>query len=65
MDEQAHCNGVKFDFTRPGKPTDNACTESFNGEFRLEGLNQNRFASLADARSKVEASRRQYSNPYP
>lgn len=28
-------NGVKLDFSRPGKPTDNAFIESFNASFRL------------------------------
>ena len=34
----AYFNGVKLDFSRPGKPTDNAFIESFNGKFRLENL---------------------------
>jgi transposase InsO family protein len=28
--------GVTFDFSRPGKPTDNAFIESLNGKFRAE-----------------------------
>jgi len=59
LDEWAYRNGVKLDFTRPGKPTDNAYIESFNGKFRLECLNQNWFASLEDAQSKIEAWRRE------
>jgi len=27
-------NGVTLDFSRPGKPTDNAFVESFNGKVR-------------------------------
>ena len=34
MDLVAYQNGVKIDFSRPGKPTDNAFVESFNGTFR-------------------------------
>jgi len=34
MDLWAYQNGVKIDFSRPGKPTDNAFVESFNGTFR-------------------------------
>ena len=34
MDLWAYRNGVKIDFSRPGKPTDNAFVESFNGTFR-------------------------------
>ena len=30
---------VTLDFTRPGKPTDNAYIELFNGKFRAECLN--------------------------
>jgi putative transposase len=36
MDLWAYQNGVKIDFSRPGKPTDNAFIESFNGTFRAE-----------------------------
>jgi putative transposase len=32
----AYRNGVKIDFSRPGKPTDNAFVESFNGTFRSD-----------------------------
>lgn len=60
LDEWAYRNGVKLDFTRPGRPTDNAYIESFNGKFRLECLNQNWFVSLEDAKSKIEAWRRDY-----
>ena len=36
----AYIRGVVLDFSRPGKPTDNAFIESFNGKFRAECLNQ-------------------------
>ena len=35
--------GVKLDYTRPGKPTDNGLIESFNGGLRDEFLNANEF----------------------
>lgn len=60
LDEWAYRNKVKLDFTRPGKPTDNAYIESFNGKFRLDCLNQNWFTSLEDAQSKIEARRKDY-----
>ncbi len=41
---------VELDFSRPGKPTDNAGVESFNGRLRQECLNASWFLSLADAR---------------
>ncbi len=31
LDRWAYANGVTLDFSRPGKPTDNAFVESFNG----------------------------------
>jgi len=43
-----------LDFSRPGKPTDNAYIESFNGRFRQECLNEHWFLSLDDAREKVK-----------
>jgi putative transposase len=39
--------------------------ESFNGRLRDECLNANGFLSLADARSKIEAWRRQYNESRP
>ncbi len=65
MDEWAHRNNVKLDFSRPGKPTDNAFIESFNGRLRQECLNQNWFTSLADARQIVEAWREDYNQQRP
>ena len=34
LDLWAYANGVTLDFSRPGKPTDNAFIESFNGRLR-------------------------------
>lgn len=39
--------------------------QSFNGRLRDECLNANWFLSLADARSKIEAWRRQYNESRP
>ncbi|KAF0137709.1 MAG: putative IS3 family transposase group OrfB [Xanthobacteraceae bacterium] len=52
-------------FSRPGKPTDNAFIEAFNGRFRVERLNQHWFMSLEDARQKMEAWRRYYNEERP
>ncbi len=38
MDLWAYANAVILDFSRRGKPTDNAAIESFNGRFREECL---------------------------
>jgi putative transposase len=50
----AYQNDVVLDFSRPGKPTDNAFTPSFNGKFRAECLNTHWFMTLDDARIKME-----------
>lgn len=47
--------GVKLHFIQPGKPTQNAFVESFNGKFREYCLNLHWFASLQDARSIINA----------
>jgi len=65
LDRWAYENGVTLDFSRPGKPTDNAFVESFNGRLRDECLNAHWFLSLADAKSKIEAWRRQYNESRP
>jgi putative transposase len=39
LDLWAYQKDVELDFSRPGKPTDNAFIESFNGKFRAECLN--------------------------
>ena len=65
LDLWAWLNGVTLDFSRPGKPTDNAFIESFNGSFRAECLNASWFLSLADARSKCEAWRTDYNQFRP
>jgi len=54
-----------LDFSRPGKPVDNAYIESFNGSFRDECLNVNWFLSIEDARDKIEACRRDYNEWRP
>jgi putative transposase len=55
LDLWAYMKGVTLDFSRPGKPTDNAFIESVNGKFRAECLNQHWFMSLDDAVRKCEA----------
>ena len=65
VDLWAYWNHVTLDFSRPGKPTDNAYIESFNGRFRQECLNEHWFLSLDDAREKVEAWRRDYNEQRP
>ena len=65
LDLWAYQRGVTLDFSRPGKPTDNAFIEAFNGRFRAECLNAHWFLSLADAQKKVEDWRRYYNEERP
>lgn len=65
MDRWAYEHGVELDFSRPGRPTDNAKVESFNGRFREECLNAHWFLSLEDAKSKIEAWRQYYNEERP
>jgi putative transposase len=46
LDAWAHARGVKLIFIQPGKPTQNAYIESFNGPFRDECLNDHWFLTL-------------------
>ena len=45
---------IEWHYIAPGKPTQNAFVESFNGRMRDECLNEHVFTSLADARRIVE-----------
>jgi putative transposase len=65
MDECAYRNGVKLELSRPGKPTDNAFIESFNGRLRQECLQQNWFISLDDARGIIQDWREDYNQQRP
>jgi putative transposase len=60
LDLWACQRGVTPDFSRPGKPTDTAFIEAFNGRFRAECLNAHWFMSLADAEEKMEDWRKYY-----
>jgi len=65
LDAWAYRNGVQLEFSRPGKPTDNAFAESFNGHFRAECLDCHWFASLEEARQTIEAWRIEYNTERP
>jgi len=65
LDLWAYQNDVTLDFSRPGKPTDNAFIEAFNGRLRAECLNTHWFLSVADARAKLEDWRRDYNEVRP
>ena len=57
--------GIKLNFIQPGKPTQNAFVESFNGRFRDGCLNQHWFRSLAEARQIIDTWRHHYNHDRP
>src|SRR5687767_6064396 len=65
LEDWAFARGVQLDFTRPGKPMDNAFIEAFNGRLRDECLNVHQFTSTDDARAKIEAWRVDYNARRP
>ena len=65
VDLWAYTRKVQIEFSRPGKPTDNAHIESFNGSLRDECLNVHWFTTLADAKEKLDAWRTDYNESRP
>ena len=61
----AKAAGVRLHFIQPGKPTQNAFVESFNGKFREYCLNLHWFADLIDARHTIKAWRAHYNEVRP
>ncbi len=56
---------MQLHFIQPGKPTQNAFVESFNGKFRDQCLNQHWFRDLFDARNTIETWRTHYNHAKP
>jgi putative transposase len=65
LDAWAYWNGMELDFSRPGKPGDNAHIEAFNSIVRRECLSQHWFSDLEDARRILEAWRKEYNEVRP
>jgi putative transposase len=65
LDHWAYWNGVRLDFSRPGKPTDNPFIEAFNGSLRRECLSQHWFLDLEDASRTLQRWRDEYNNVRP
>ena len=61
----APTRGVTLKLIDPGKPTQNAYIESFNGRFRDECLNEHWFTSVAHAQAVIETWRREYNEERP
>ena len=65
LDAWAYRNGVKLKLIQPGKPTQNAFIESFNGKFRDECLNDHWFNNMTEARAIIAAWRQDYNERRP
>jgi putative transposase len=65
LDQWAYENRVELRLIQPGKPTQNAYIESFNGRFRDECLNEHWFHALTEARSLIAAWRADYNQNRP
>jgi len=65
LDEWAYRRGVKLDYTRPGKPTDNGLIESFNGRLRDEFLNTHEFVTMQDVRKRLKTWKDDYNAERP
>jgi putative transposase len=65
LDHWAYWNRVELDFSRPGKPTDNAHIEAFNSVLRRECLSQHWFIDLEDAQRVLDRWRADYNNFRP
>ncbi len=65
LDGWAYDHGVELYFIDPGKPTQNAYIESFNGRFREECLNLHLFTTLGEAQRIIETWRIDYDERRP
>lgn len=61
----ARRQAIRLHFIQPGKPTQNAFVESFNGKFRDGCLNQQWFRDIDDARFIIDAWREHYNEQRP
>jgi putative transposase len=57
--------GVEWHYIAPGKPTQNAFVESFNGRFRDECLNDTLFSTLSAARNAITSWKEDYNHHRP
>lgn len=65
LDLWCNDNGIKLIFIRPGKPTENAYVERFNGSFRRELLNAYVFRSLKEVRELADEFIHDYNTNRP
>ncbi len=57
--------GIKWHYITPGKPMENGFTESFNGSFRDECLNEHWFTSLTHAKKLISDWKEDYNYVRP
>lgn len=65
LDHWCYWHQVRVDFSRPGKPTDNAAIDCFHNSFRRECLTQHCFIDITDAQQQIEYYRSEYKNDRP
>jgi len=65
LDQWAYEHGIQLKLIQPGKPTQNAFIESFNGKFRDECLNEHWFHTLSHARAVIRQWRTDYNECRP
>lgn len=65
LDKWCKGNDVMLAFIEPGKPTQNACIERFNGSLRRELLNAFVFSSLEEVNEHLARWRVDYNNNRP
>lgn len=65
MDLWAYQRSVIMNFSRLGKPTDNAFIDAFSSKLRSECLNAHWFLLLQDACEKLKAWRRHHNDERP
>jgi len=56
---------IRLVHIQPGRPMQNGRVESFNGRLRDECLNANWFATMSEAKRKIEAWREEYNRERP
>ena len=65
MDAWVDTRAVQLAFIRPGKPTENAFSESFSGRLRDQCLNTELFHTIPEVRGKLAAWRYDYNHRRP